>query len=115
MGSFAMAIPIVEGKTDKWVAFCKSMTGEKKQEVGDLYRKHGIDRTRCWLQPTPDGDMAIVLHEGAGADKWLENLGGDTSESATWFKDMVRAVHGIDPDNPPPGMEPPELQVDWKD
>lgn len=115
MGSFAMAIPIIEGKTDEWVAWAKSMTGEQKQAAGDLYRKHGIDRTRCWIQHTPDGDMAVVLHEGPGADAWLRNLGSDDSESAAWFKDKVRTIHGMDPDNPPPGLELPELMVDWRD
>jgi len=101
----AMAAPIVPGKEatwDTWIADCK---GSRKAEFDDMNQRMGLTSHRAWLQQTPDGhQLAIVVHEGPGADSYLGKLATSENDFDVWFRDAVTDVHGIDFSQPLPPM-----------
>ena len=110
MALFAAAIPILPGKTDAWRQFVDELAGARKAEFDASRRRHGV-RERTFLQQTPMGDFAVVTLEGDDPAGAFLRFAQDSDEFATWFKDRLREVHGVDPDAPPPGPLP-ELVVD---
>lgn len=111
MGTRAFAVPIKPGKTDEWRRFVGEMGGNRAGEFAEMNKRHGLTRHAAWLQQTPMGDMAIVIHEGPGAEEFMEKLAASEQPLETWMREQVADIHPIDLDDPPP---PPELGMDWK-
>ena len=107
----AIAAPILPGKLEGWKEFTAALKGEKKQEFEDFNKRYNLTRHRSWLQ-ADGGHLAIILHEGLGADGFMHSLGQSSHAFDEWFKDNVKEAHGMDLSQPPPGP-PPELAVDY--
>ena len=90
----AIAAPILPGKLEVWKEFCADCEGERKQEFADFNERYSLTRHRAWLQATPDGGhLAIVLHEGPGADEFMPSLGQSSHAFDVWFRDNIKEVH----------------------
>ena len=104
MGLFVA--PIMEGKLDAWKSWAAAFKGPKKEEFEDLNHRYGITRHEAWLVETPDGPLAVVLHEGPGADTFIEKMLHSENSVDKAFAKSVAEFHGMDPDTPPPGPPP---------
>ena len=108
-----MAVPILPGKLEAWQEFGASLEGEKSQEFDDFNKRYNLTVHRAWLQTNPDDShLALVLHEGPGADDLIPKLAQSSHDFDEWFKGQVQELHGMDITQPPPGP-PPELVIDY--
>lgn len=110
MALLAMAIPILPGKTDQWRQFIEQVRGARKAEFDASREKMGVHE-RTFFQQTPHGDLVIVTLEGDDPARAFASFGAGTDPFTEWFVAQVKAVHGFDLRQPPPGPLP-ELVVD---
>lgn len=91
------AAPLLPGTTSvDREAMLSCWDGERSEDYVASRRRHGITRESTWIQTTPAGDFAVVLIEAADLSSAM--LGLATSQEAfdVWFRDHLRAVHGLD-------------------
>jgi len=58
---------------------------------------------------TPNGLMAVVLHEGPGADSFMQNVAVSENKVDIMLKESIAKFHGMDLSVPPPGPMPVKL------
>jgi hypothetical protein len=107
MALFAIAIPILPGKTPEWRAFIQELNGPRHQEFADSRRRAGV-RERTFLQQTPMGDLVIVTLEGDDPAAGFGQLMSGTDAFSKWFGEHAMAVHG---DLPAPTAGLPSVLV----
>jgi hypothetical protein len=109
MATYAAGVmPVV--KTDDWRAFVQSAaTGDKAEDHRTFLRRQGVTRENIFLQPTPMGDLMILVWEGVDAkqmsDSMAELMQNPQSDYERWLVDhVVVKMHGVDPSQgtPPP-------------
>jgi hypothetical protein len=99
----AMAAPIVPGKLDVFRAWTAELNGPRKAQFEDSNSRHKLTGHHAWLQENPDGShIAIVVHEGPGADNYLMSIASSDDEFDKWFLSHVVEIHGIDMSGPMP-------------
>jgi len=103
--------PILEGQVDNWKQWTAEIAGARKDDFTDLNRRHGLTRHAAWLTETPDGQAVIAYHEGPGSDDFLQKIAASDHPVDLWFRDKIKAIHGLDLTQPPPGPLP-ELYID---
>ena len=105
MAMFAMAFPILPGKTEAWKRFAEELQGARKSQFVESRKRLGV-RERTVLEPTPMGDFVVVTLEGDDPAAAFAKFGQGTDEFTTWFKQHVLDVHGVDLAAPPAGPLP---------
>ncbi len=99
----AMAVPIPPAKLDDWKAWTKELSGPRKAEFDASNTRHQLTSHRAWLQTNPDGSyLAVVVHEGPGADNYMMSLVQSEDPFDRWFAATVADVHGMDLTAAPP-------------
>jgi len=101
--------PIFKGKEEEWKSWSLKMKGEMKSEFDDLNKRHKLTRHDIWAVETPNGLMAVVLHEGPGADSFMQNVAVSENSFDKSLKKSIKDFHGMDLDAPPPGPMPVKL------
>ena len=101
--------PIVEGKLDAWKSWIAELKGSRKQDFDDLNKRYGLTRHDVWLVDVPNGAMAVVLHEGPGADSFMQKVGHSNNSFDLEMKRFLEEFHGMRLDQPPPGPMPVKL------
>ena len=102
-------VPIKEEKVQAWKSWSKKLTGERKNEFEDMNKRYGLTRHNAWLAETPAGSMAVVLHEGPGADTFMPNVAKSDHEFDVWMKESIEGFHDMDLSAPPPGPMPVKM------
>jgi hypothetical protein len=93
---FAIAIPILKGKTEQWKKFNDELNGRYKKEFNESRKNLGVHE-RTFLQSTPSmGDLALVTLEGENPEAAFQKFGQGTDEFTKWFNSQVKEIHGID-------------------
>jgi hypothetical protein len=110
MSLFAIAFPILPGKTPAWRSFVGELNGARKAEFEASRRAMGVHE-RTFLQPTPMGDFVIVTLEGDEPAGALGRFAQVDDDFTKWFKAQAMDLHGVDLDAPPAGPLP-ELVAD---
>ena len=110
MALFAIAIPILPGKTDVVRAFTKELMGSRHEEFKKSRQNLGAHE-RSFLQSTPLGDFIIVTLEGDNPQEAMSKFGEGQDEFTNWFVDQVKELHGVDLRKPMSGALP-ELIAD---
>ena len=109
--TICLAMPLLPGTTD---ADRDEMTrcwqGDRAADHRASSARHGITREATWIQPTPAGDLAIVLLESADLAASLFGLATSGDPFDAWFRAHVLRVHGIDL---AAGMSLPEQILDY--
>ena len=98
--------PILADKLDAWKSWASAFKGSKKAEFDDFNKRYGITRHEAWLVETPNGPLAVVLHEGPGADTFMQKVVQSENSFDKSFIKSVAEFHGMDPKVPPPGPLP---------
>ena len=101
--------PILEGKLEAWKSWISEFTGSRKSEFDDFNKRYGLTRHDGWLVETPDGPMAVVLHEGPGGDAFMEKVAHSEDSFDKSFAKKVAEFHGMDLNAPPPGPPPVKM------
>ena len=105
-----VVVPIVDGKLNAWKNFleeCKS--GSKVEDFKDLNKRYKLTRHDVWHVETPNGSMAVVLHEGPGGDEFMQALSQSNHSFDLWMKEHIAEYHNLDFNAPPPGPPPEKL------
>ena len=112
MQCIAFAAPVLPGKTETDRSAMQSVNdGERKADHASSRQRHGIAREAVWIQQTPAGDVAVVYLEAEDLAAAFAGIGSSEDPFDTWFRDMVRDVHGIDLAE---GFAPPEQMLDYR-
>ena len=107
-----LAVPLLPGttSTDREVML-SCWQGERAQEHAASRRRHGITRESVWIQSTAGDDVALVLLESPDIANAMVGLATSQAPFDAWFRDHLRAVHGLDLAD---GMEVPEQILDFR-
>lgn len=101
--------PIKEGKLEAWKSWTSAFKGPRKEEFDAFNKRHGLTRHEVWLAETPNGPLAIVLHEGPGGDSFMQDLGHSDNSFDKSFAKSIKEIHGMDVNAPPPGPQPVQM------
>lgn len=104
-----VVVPIIEGKVEAWKNWSKKLVGERKNEFADSNKRHGLTQHNVWFAETPAGPMAVVLHEGPGAEMYMSNIAKSDNAFDIWVKESIEDFHGMDLSAPPPGPMPVKM------
>jgi len=105
-------VPIVDGMLEEWKQDMRLLEGEHAQDMRELNARHGLTSHRAYLAQMPDGSSWVVaVHEGPGADTFLQTIVESQHSFDKWFKDHIGRVHGINMDEPI-AAPMPELMLD---
>jgi hypothetical protein len=104
-----VVVPVVKGSEEEWKSWAKKLKGEMKKDFDDLNQRHRLTRHDVWAVETPDGLLAVVLHEGPGADSFLHNLAVSEHPTDIRMKENIEKFHGMDMNAPPPGPMPEKM------
>ena len=105
MAIFAMAVPILPGKTAEWERFAGQLKGARHAEFKASRKKLEV-RERTFLQKTPMGDFVVVTLEGKDPAGAFQKFAAGNDAFTQWFTKEVKELHGIDLSAPPPGPLP---------
>ena len=106
----ALAYPIPPGRTDDWRRFMAELNGPRRGEYDASQQRVGL-HSWVFLQQTPQGDLVLVISEGAEPARALHQMWTGDDAFTNWFVEQVKDIHGIDLREPPPGPLP-ELVLD---
>lgn len=113
MATYAFAAPVLAGTTDKYRAFTEALVTSRRTEAEAARRAAGLDREQVFLQPTPMGDVAIIVWETNDFEKVAKHFATDTSDFGAWFRSSLETFHGFDISKDE--MPAPVLVDEWKD
>ena len=84
--------------------------GKPIDEIFDEFnKKHGLTRHDAWLAETSEGPVVVALHEGPGADDFMQNVADSQDSFEVDFKEKLMEFHGMDLAGPPPGPMPVKM------
>ena len=101
--------PIMEGKLEAWKSWISEIKGSGKIEFDDFNQRYELTRHDGWLAESAQGAMAIVLHEGPGADSFMQKLGQSDHTYDLNMRQHLEDFHGMRFDQPPPGPPPVKM------
>ena len=107
---FAIAIPILPGKTQQWKKFTTELRTTRYNEFVESRDKLNV-RERTFYQSTPMGDLVVVTLEGEDPQGAFQKFAQGNDTFTKWFAKEVKEVHGVDLANPPQGALP-EVIID---
>ncbi|WP_340114007.1 hypothetical protein [Maribellus mangrovi] len=102
-------VPLKKDKLGEWKKWADSLNGDQKQAFDEFNKKHGITRHDAWLAETPEGPVVVALHEGPGADDFMQNVADSQGSFEVDFKEKLMEYHGMDLAGPPPGPMPVKM------
>jgi hypothetical protein len=120
MAMVVRAFPILPGKEQAARDFAALVGSSRRGEASLFYQRYGVTRESWHLQKTDDGAFIIVVTE-LGAAPAVDAVHAQAHAYAKaqgtferWFKDSVRDLCGVNPDEQPLGP-PTETILDWSD
>lgn len=95
MQTIAFAVPLLSGRAElNRIELASCWLGARREAYRDACRRAGIIRESVWVQPSPDGGLAVVLLEADDLDVALRILETSDEPFDRWFRDHLRQVHG---------------------
>ncbi|SER94348.1 hypothetical protein SAMN05216199_1519 [Pedococcus cremeus] len=87
-------------------------SGSRAEAHREFLRRVGVSAERAYVQPTPMGDLMVLVWEGVDQAEMNERFGdmvqNPQSDHERYLKDVViPKIHGVDLSQPPP---PPTQQ-----
>ena len=116
MAMVVRAFPVLPGKEQAARDFAAEV-GTRRDEADAFYKRYGVTRESWHLQNTPNGAFIIVATELGASPGIQVQLQAQAYASAQapferWFKDNVRELCGVNPDEQPLGP-PTETIFEW--
>ena len=109
--TICLALPLLPGTTDaERDEMLACWRGDRAAAHRASRDRHGITREATWIQPTPAGDIDIVLLESEDLAASLHAIATSSDPFDAWFRGHVLRVHGIDLGGP---MQLPEQILDY--
>ncbi|WP_167608833.1 hypothetical protein [Maribellus sediminis] len=102
-------VPLKKDKLDAWKTWAESLNNEQSEEFNSFNKKYGLTRHDAWLAETPEGPVVVALHEGPGAESFMQEVGKSNDSFEASFKEKLMEFHGMDLSGPPPGPMPVKM------
>jgi len=102
-------VPIVEGKVEEWKSWNNELSGPRKAEFADLNQRYGLTKHNVWFAESPGGPLAVVIHEGPGADTFMQKISQSEHSFDVWMKGHIESFHNMNLGEPPPGPMPVQM------
>ena len=102
---FAMAAPILPGKTSQWENFANELKTTRYNDFCKS-RENLKVHERTFLQKTPMGDFVLVTLEGDDPEGAFAKFASNNDEFTNWFTAQVLEIHGFDLRKPPESPMP---------
>ncbi len=109
MDHVCLAVPLLPGRTEQARSFMRQLEGPRRAEFDLSERRIGITKELWYLAKLPSGDHLIGYMEAVDFNRALQAFVGSRDPFDLWFKAEMLAVSGLDLNNPPATMQPPEL------
>ena len=114
MTAYGFMIPILPGQEEPYRQFLADLQGLRRAEYETTWQHLGMRTNRIWLQPTPQGSVAIVYLEADDMDRVFTEIATSDAPFLGWWRAQVLAIHGVDFSQPLPA--PPNEQLfDWSE
>ena len=113
MPFLAYALPILPGQSERAANFDRELTPELRAHYERLNRAQNVRRHMEWVQPTPAGDVLIVVFESDTPERMNRAFADNAYD--TWWRARVRAVHGFDPGAPDVHPVIAPVAFEWTD
>lgn len=110
MDELAIVVPILPGQEEHFRQFRDDLRGSRNAEFNASRARLGV-RERTYHQVTPHGEFVILTLSGDDPAAAFADFGGAQDDFTNWFVEEVKAIHGVDLRQPPPGPLP-EVVVD---
>jgi hypothetical protein len=114
MDHVCLAIPVLPGKTEKARDFMRELGGARRSEFDASERRIAITKELWYLAKLPSGNHLIGYMEAADFNRALQAFVASRDPFDLWFKGGMLGVTGLDLNNPPAEMTPPELLVHYE-
>ena len=108
MSLVVRAFPL-KGSIPDFEAFVKALQGPRRADAAAFYNQHGITHESWHLQQTDHGPLVIVISMADDPATAAPKYARASDEFASWFKERVLALSGVDPSTTPLG--PPTREV----
>jgi len=109
MDHVCLALPLLPGHAAQARAFLRQLDGSRREEFDRSERRIGISKELWYLAQLPSGEHLIAYMEAANFNSALQAFVGSRDPFDMWFKEEMLAATGLDLNNPPADMQPPEL------
>ena len=96
--TLALALPIQPGKLDAWRGFVADLHGTRAADYRAHLARRGITAEQAFHQPTPQGDIAILVITCADPDLMVGVLATPHEPFDRWVAERLQELHGITPD-----------------
>lgn len=107
MATMAISLPCLPGGADKLKHIASELAGPRRAEFDEFHRRAGLTSELWFVQQTPQGDLLNLVLEGEPMQA-IGVLAASTEPFDVWFREQIKAVHGVDFSRPLPAP-PPEL------
>lgn len=111
---FAVATPVLPGKTRALRRFCEEMMGSRLSGFEGSRECLGITGEMAWVQHTPQGDIAIICWEVDDLERMARDIGASDLPFDGWFVRQIKEIHGFDLIEHNPSGKPPEKLFEWR-
>ena len=101
--------PIKEGKVEAWKNWNAEIKSSKQSDFDDLNERYGLTRHEVWFAQSPGGPLAVVIHEGPGADSFMQKIAQSDNSFDLWMKESIESFHDMELGKPPPGPMPERM------
>ena len=109
MDQACLTIPILPGKTAAARALMRELEEDRKSEYEASQRLLGVTKHVWFLATGPGGDELVAYVECRAFDQAFDLLVRSRLPFDTWFKARLADATGLDLNDPPTGLHPPEL------
>ena len=89
------------------------MERELREQSERLNRDQNIRRHMEWVQPSPVGNLLIVVFESGAPERMMRDFGDNAYDN--WWRRRVEVLHGFDPGDPTFHPILPALTWNWTD
>lgn len=89
----ATVLPILPGKTQEWRDFVAEITGPRWQEFVASRQRMGL-RQRVFYQSTPNGDLSVVVIDGAEPRRFAQWF-ASSEPLARWVSRRLQELTGV--------------------
>jgi hypothetical protein len=104
-----LAFPILPGRRELARALLGEIADERQADFTRAGRRLALTRVHWFLVDAAGVEQVVVYLEGSDVLASLDALVRSRDPFDRWFKSRLAEVTGIDLNDPPEGMRPPEL------
>lgn len=108
MSTLVRAFPLKQ-PVEELETFVKSLRSERKEGAANFYRGYGVSMETWHIQETPMGPWVICVTVIDNVVESAERYAKSTGDFDVWFKESVRSLSEVNPDEQPLG--PPTREI----